>query len=48
MQACLCELIAAEVFLVVFFTSVKEVIFTQLLKIVSIVWDNLVNIVSQI
>jgi hypothetical protein len=48
MQSSFSELIAQKVFLIVLFAGVKEIIFAKLLKVMLVVLDDLVDVVSKI
>ncbi len=48
MQTSFSELTAKEVFLIVIFAGVEEVVFAQLLEVMFVVWNDLVDVVSDI
>ena len=48
MQPSFSELTAQEVFLIVIFAGVKEIIFAQLLEVMFVVCNDLVDVVSEI
>jgi len=48
MQPSFSELTAKEVFLIVIFACVEEIVFAQLLEVMFVVWNDLVDVVSNI